>query len=163
MQFQVPAGTGWHKYQDDSDSVYVAKLGPAPNELRSAGVHFSALPSVSGLDAFLELARESVIKDAVLNRFGARHLAFQLRTDRGYPCVLLHVSGTEHHHTGLLTAPVVRHVQAVSLLCQPKTMSYAAVFEHYAEAEVTGIDEEAAVFIDSVRPIESRSVDVQRP
>jgi hypothetical protein len=166
MQFRVPAGTGWHKYQDDADGIYVVKLGPAPNETRSAGVHFDWLPSVSGPDAFLKFARESVIKDGVLDQFRERHLDFQLRSDRGYPCVLLHLSGIEQHHTGLLTAPVMRHAQVVSLLCQnpvSQANSFAAVFEHYAETEVTGIDEEAAAFIDSVRPIVADSAAPQRP
>ena len=156
MQLQAPPGIGWHKYQDDVHGIYLMKLGPGGDELRSAGVHFTTLPGFSGPDAFLEFAREAVIEDSRLDLFSARHLTFQLRTDRGYACIELHLSGTELHHPWPLAVPVIRQVQIVSLLCEhpaAQRQGFAAVFEHYSQEKIPGIDREAAAFIDSVRPV----------
>ena len=156
IHFQAPAGAGWHKYQDDASGIYLIKLGPGANETRSVGVHFDSLPAVTAPDAFLEYAREEVIKAPVLDRFDPRQVSFRLVDHRGYPCVLLHVSGTTARHTGLLTAPAKQNGQIVSLLCHYPSApgrGFAAVFEYYNDSVTEGIDAEAMSFIDSVRPV----------
>jgi len=166
IDWRTPPGTGWHVYQDDAAGVYLMKLGPGAHETRSAGVHFGSLPGLPSPDAFLEYSREEVIKAPILDRFQPRRLELQLVTERGYPCVLLHVSGAIVRHDSFLGAPAQRYGQVVSLLCQHPAMpgkSFAAVYEYYNDGAGGDIDEEAKAFIDSVRPTGVDATATPRP
>lgn len=166
VQFRVPAGTDWFKYQDDPDGIYLERFGPGPGEVLSVGMHFDFAPPMSSPDAFLEFARESLIGKLL---WKSRQVDLQLRTDRGYTCVLAHVTGDVYRHEsifGIFGTAHLRHANAFSLFCQypgAPNKTFAAVYHHIGDGLPQGFEESAAAFIDSVRPVTPDPAPPQRP
>ena len=166
VQFRVPAGTDWFKYQDNAEGIYLERFGPGSGEVLSVGMHFGSMPTMSSPDAFLEFARESLVGHLP---WKSRHLDFQLRTNRRYPCVLLHVTGDVYRHEsifGIFGTAHLRHANAFSLLCENPAApneTFAAVYHHIGDTLPQGFEENAAAFIDSVRPVAPDPAPPQRP
>ena len=154
LQIHAPASSGWYGFERTPVRLAFKKEGGSAHETFVAAVFLFHLPAFPDSDAFTELVREGIIKDAPTDRFEILESNVQYTPERAYPCVRYHgISQDRKARISAFSTQEMR-LEVISLYCQHPTrpgLGFSVSFSHRGGSATEKIDAAAAAFIDSVQ------------
>ena len=154
LQIHAPASSGWYGFERSPARIAFKKAGASAHETFVAAVFLFHLPAFTNSDAFTELVREGIIKDAPTDRFEILESNIQYSPERAYPCVRYHgISQDRKARVSAFSTQEMR-LEIISLYCQHPTrpgLGFSVSFSHRGGNAAEKIDVAAAAFIDSVQ------------
>jgi hypothetical protein len=158
MEIRAPASAGWVLLESDGKGMVFARQGPSAGQSYIAQVGAFPLSSFNTPDEFLAIIKDGVARDTSPERFKNVESAFQLTTERPYPCVRLR-SRSDDTQARTPRGPAVLQLHIRSLYCQHPTkreLGFVIAYSQRGGPPDADLDAQAQSFIDGVQTVQPK-------